>query len=238
MKRIASLAAAALAAGCVSSSTPPVYGANVTVYPMFQHYDWTGTFQNLTCAQAGVDSMVVNFSDSSSYPYNYCTEAGLQFGGFAPGSYWVQVIGYRNGVAAPLYDSGGVPFVVGNVDLAVPADAQGIPGNLTLDPALFNTGVQYPSPACSNALVDQVSYVVKDGAGVILAQGTVACTTDPPIITFSGLSAIDKDTLGIRMQALRSGVVVMDSCTMSFNHFGASDTALVDILYPIPSPCL
>ncbi len=242
MKRIASLAAAALAAGCVSSAPPPPPpGIDVIVYWTFQHFDYTGTFQPLTCAQAGVDNVTIAFSDGYSETVP-CTQAGVdgvRVLSFAPGGYWVTVTGYRNGRVPALYYSGQVNFTkFDGADAVVYADVQGIPGDLTLDPALFNAGVQYPSPACTNALVDYLTYRVRDGAGIVLAQGQVNCVTDPPLITFSGTGGIDLDTLGIRMQAWRTGDVaaVMDSCTVPFNHFG-NDTALVDILYPIPSPC-
>ncbi len=238
MKRIALLAAAVLGTGCVSS----VQSDNVIVYWTFSHYDYTGTFQPLTCAQAGVGTVQLDFSDgfSTTLP---CSQGGVQgatLGNFAPGGYWVNVTGFRSGPGA-LYTSGAVYFnKYSGTDAVVNAEAQGIPGNLTLSPALFNAGVQYPSPACTNALVDYVTYLVKDGANITLAQGQSPCVTDPPDITFSGIYGIDKDTLAIRMQAWRTGDVapVMDSCTMYYNHFGASDVALVDILYPIPSPCL
>jgi hypothetical protein len=132
-------------------------------------------------------------------------------------------------------------------DAVVTAEAQGIPANLELFPTLFgwdgvSSYVPYASPACVNGNTDYLSYVVKDGANVVLAQGQVNCVTDPPSILFSGLSAIDKDTLSIRMQGWQlPTTMVMDSCTVSFNHF-ANDTGLlgaaIDLFYPIPSPCL
>lgn len=246
MKRIV-LLAAALAAGCVSEPPPPPLGDNVIVYTTFLRYDWQGTFHPMNCAQAGVDIVVYDFSDGSSETYP-CTDFGQpMLGGFAPGSWWVTATGYRNGQAAALYYSGGVYFTkVAGVDAVVQVDVQGTTGNLTLAPRLVGWNgtawIPYAFPACGTANVDSITYVAADGIGIIVAQGELICaaTGDPPTVTYSGVNAIDKDDLAIRMQAWQDTVpptLVMDSCTVGFPHFGANDVAPVDLYYPIPSPC-
>lgn len=253
MKRLALLAAAALGAGCVSStSTPPLgYGGdNVIVYWTFQHLDFNGVMQPMNCAQAGVDTVTVAFSDgfTQSVPCAQAGVDGVTVLSFAPAPYWVTVTGYRNGQATALYYSGQVNFTkVAGVDAVVNANVPGVAGNLTLGPRLVGwsaataTWVPYASPACANANVNSVSWSVKDGAGITLAQGSVSCTgVDPPAIAFTGASAIDLDTLAVRMQAWQTGgtAPVMDSCTLSVPHFGANDVVgPIDIRFPIPVPC-
>lgn len=253
MKRIALLAATVVAAGCVSNPPPPpppppVYGVDVIVYWTFQHYDYTGTFQPLDCAQAGVDDVYLEFSDgyTTTVPCSQGGVDGVTVRDFIPGNYWVAVTGYRNGVLAPLYYSGGVNFTkYDGTDAVVYADVPGIPGNLTLSSTLVGWNgsayVPYPSPACVNGNTDFLTYEVRDGVGIVLAQGQVACSTNPPDVVFSGASAIDKDDLAIRVKAWQNTAPptqVMDSCTVGFAHFGANDVASINVYYPIPSPCL
>lgn len=250
MKRIALLTAAVLGTGCVSTvESTTVSGDSVTVYWTFAHFDYTGTFQTLNCAQAGVDTVQLDFSDGTTSMVP-CSQGGVQGAtalNFVPGGYWVNVTGLRSGRGA-LYTSGGVTFTkYSGVDAVVSAEAQGIPADLELFPTLNGWNgsafVPFPSPACTNGNTDYLTYVVRDGAGIILAQGQVNCVTDPPSVLFSGANAIDKDTLAIRMKGWQTAgpTQVMDSCTVSFNHF-ANDTgsfgAAIDLFYPIPSPCL
>lgn len=242
MKRIALLAAAMFGTGCVVSESP----GGVNIYWTFQHFDWTGTFQPLTCAQAGVDTVRLDFSDGTTTTV-LCSQGGVDgvnVGNFAPGSYWVNVTGYRTGVGA-LYTSGAVSFYVySGSDAVANADVPGIPDNLELFPVLNGWNgsayVPYSSPACTNAGINALTYVVKDGAGITLAQGQVSCTTNPPSIQFLNPYWIDQDTLTIRMRGWLDTTLVMDSCTTYFDHFGNDTGAygdVVDLYYPIPSPC-
>jgi hypothetical protein len=200
----------------------------------------------MNCAQAGVDTVQLDFSDGTTSMVP-CSQGGVQGAtalNFAPGTYWVNVTGLRSGRA--LYSSGGVTFTkYSGVDAVVSAEAQGLFADLDLFATLNGwNGTSYApfgSPACTTGAVDYLTYVVRDGAGFILALGQVNCVTDPPIIA---LSAIDEDTLAIRMKGWQTTgpTQVMDSCTVSFNHFG-NDTgsfgAAIDLFgYPIPSPCL
>ncbi len=250
MKRSLLLAIAGLAvSGCYTSPTPPPQD-DVFVYWHWTHFDYTGTNQPLTCAQAGVDDVFIEFSDgySTTVPCSQGGVEGVTVLSFAPGPYWVQVTGYRSGQPAALY-YGTVNFnKVAGVNAVVDVDGPGIPGNLQVFPRLtgLSGGVYLPyaSPACVNGNVDYLTYTVLDGAGVSLAQGQLTCTTDPPSVLFTGASAIDKDDLAIRMQGWQVGppdVVVMDSCTVGFPHFGDNDTgssgAAIDLLFPIPVGC-
>ncbi len=246
MKRIALLAAAVFGSGCVVSESPGVGGVNV--YWTFQHLDSTGTYQPLNCAQARVDTVRLDFSDgtANTVPCSQGGVDGVNVGNFLPGSYWVAVTGYRNGVAVALYTTlSSVSFYVyAGSDAIANATVPGIWSDLTLSAALFDCSVtpcvQYAFPSCGTANVNYLTYVVRDGFGISLAQGQVPCpsTEDPPSISFTGSGGIDKDTLSIRMQGWQTGVInlVLDSCTVSFNHFG-NDVALIDIDFPIPSPC-
>ncbi len=248
MKRIAMLAAAVFGSGCVVSESPGVGGVNV--YWTFEHLDSTGTYQPLNCAQAGVDTVRLDFSDGTTNTVA-CSQGGVDgvnVGNFIPGNYWVDVTGYRNGVAVPLYTTlSSVSFYVyAGSDATANATVSGIWSDLTLSPALFDCSgtscVAYAFPACFNAAVDYVTYLVKDGAGITLAQGQVSCpsNSDPPNVSFTGTAGIDKDTLAIRMRGWQNTTptptLMSDSCTVSFNHFG-NDVALIDIDFPIPSPC-
>jgi len=167
---------------------------------------------------------------------------------FASGPYWVKVTGYRDLQPAALY-YGTVDFnKFAGVNAVVDVTAPGIPGNLEVFPRLTGLSggvyVPYPSPACVSGNVDFLTYTVKDGAGLTLAEGQVACNTNPPSILFTGASAIDKDDLAIRMQGWQTGtpaVMVMDSCSVAFPHFGDNDVAglgaAIDLLFPIPAVC-
>lgn len=243
MKRIALLAAAVFGTGCLVSES----SGGVNVYWTFQHFDYTGTFQPLNCAEAGVDVVQLDFSDGSSniVPCSQGGVDGVNVGNFVPGGYWVNVTGFRNGVTAALYTSGAVTFdVFSGRDTVVNTYVPGIPGNLELFPVLYGwNGTSYTpfsSPACTNAGIDSVTYVVRDGVGITLAQGSVACTTDPPSIQFLNPYWIDKDTLAVRMRGYQNVSLVMDSCTTSFDHFGNDTGAFGDVValyYPIPSVC-
>lgn len=245
MKRIALLAAAVFGTGCISGSS----WGGVNVYWTFQHFDWTGTFQPLNCAEAGVDTVQLDFSDGTTnvVPCSQSGVDGVNVGNFAPGSYWVNVTGFRNGVSVALYSSGAVGFdVFAGSDSVANAFVPGIPGNLELFPVLYGWNgtsyTPYASPACTSAGIDSISYLVRDGAGITLAQSSVTCPTDqdPPSIQFLNPFWIDKDTLAIRMRGYQGGSLVMDSCTTSFDHFG-NDTGLfgdsVPLYFPIPSSC-
>ncbi len=248
MKRSLLLAIAGLAtAGCYVSSTS--YD-DVFVYWHFTHLDSTGINQPLSCAQAGVDDVFIEFSDgySTTVPCSQSGVEGVTVLSFAPGLYWVRVTGYRSGQAAPLYDGTADFTKLAGVNAVVDVDAPGIPGNLEVFPTLTGWNgtayVPYASPACVTGNVDYLTYTVKDGAGLTLAQGQVACNTDPPSILFTGASAIDKDDLAIRMQGWQTGppaVMVMDSCSVGFPHFGNNDVgglgAAIDLLFPIPAVC-
>jgi hypothetical protein len=243
MKRSLLLAIAGLAtAGCYVSSTS--YD-DVFVYWHFTHLDSTGINQPLSCAQAGVDDVFIEFSDgySTTVPCSQSGVEGVTVLSFAPGLYSVNVTGYRNGEVAALY-YGTVDFTkVAGVNAVVDVDAPGIFSDLALQPVLNGWNgsayTEYPSPACVNALIDHVRYEVKDGANVILATGEVPCVTDPPVISFLGTSGIDKDDLSIRLQGKYLGAVVMDSCTgtTSYPHF-ANDSFAIDVFgNPVPGTC-
>jgi hypothetical protein len=246
MKRSLLLAIAGLvASGCYSSNTSYPASDAANVYWHWTHLAYTGTDQPLSCAQAGVDSVFIQFSDgfSETVPCSQLGVEGVQVVGFAPGTYSVSVTGYRTGQPAPLfYGTIGFTKPVG-ADVNVDVPAPGIYGDLTLQPVLKGWNgtayTAYLSPACGNAAIDHVTYHVTDGAGVILATGAVACVTDPPAIAFVGTSGIDRDDLFIRLQGTSLGSIVMDSCSgaISYPHFG-SDSFAIDVFgNPIPASC-
>lgn len=250
MKRSLLLAIAGLAsAGCNTTSTT-IPQDDAIVYWHWTHFDFTGTNQPLTCVQAGVDSVLIQFSDgySATVPCSQGGVEGVTVLGFAPGPYSVQVTGYRNGQAAALYYGTATFNKVLGANAIVDVATPGIPGDLQVFPTLTGLSggvyVPYASPACVNGAVDFLTYTVKDGFGLTLAQGQVTCTTDPPSILFSGASSIDKDDLAIRMRGWQNTVpatLVSDSCTVVFPHFGNSDIgaagAAIDLRFPIPAGC-
>jgi hypothetical protein len=241
MKRSLMLAIAGLAVtGCYTSSTS--YD-NVLVSWQFTHFDFTGTNQPLTCAQAGVDGVLIEFSDGYSLTAS-CSQSGVPVPGFAPGLYTVAVTGFRTGQIAPLYYGTANFTKFAGADAVVDVAAPGIFSDLVLQPVLNGWNgsayTPYTSPACSNALIDHVSYEVRDGANVILATGQVPCLTNPPAISFLGTNGIDKDNLSIRLQGKYLGAVVMDSCngTTSYPHFLGSDSFTIDLFgNPVPGTC-
>lgn len=250
MKRSLLLVIAGLAASGCYSSPAPAPQEDVIVYWHFTHFDSNGANQPLTCAQAGVDYLFLQFSDgySTNVPCSQLGVEGVTVLSFAPGAYSVQVTGYRNGVSAALY-YGTVGFnKVSGINAVVDVPCPGIPGNLQVFPTLTGWNgtayVAYASPQCTNGNVDYLTYTVRDGVGILLAQGQVTCAagSDPPSILFTGASAIDKDDVFIRMQGFQTpSTLVMDSCSVSFPHFGDNDVgssgAFVNLLFPIPGTC-
>jgi hypothetical protein len=233
------------AAGCYSSNTSYPSTDDAIVYWHWTHLDSAGTNQPLTCAHAGVDSVFIQFSDgySATVPCSQQGVEGVTVLGFAPGSYSVNVTGYRTGQPAALYYGTATFDKFSGVNAIVDVATPGIFSDLTLQPVLKGWNgtayTAYTSPACSNALIDHVSYEVRDGFGIILANGEVPCVTDPPAIAFLSGNGIDKDDLSIRLQGKDLGTVVMDSCTgtTSYPHF-ANDSFAIDVFgNPIPATC-
>ncbi len=248
MKRIAIALGAALLGTACGSSHPPPTGA-VDMAWAFIRYDATGApIATYTCAQAGIDNVIVSFQFDGDVQVP-CSDAagdGALIGGIGTGTQNVYVTGRRGGHA--LYQSQTFTITVAQNQNTSGSVIQvlGIPDNLYvyanfLDQFGANAGWTTCTAAFGPA-GGTLDYVIADWANTTVASGTVTCT-DPAGVSFVGSDALDRDQYVIRMRGFPSGssVETFDSATtavtphcdgQAFNHYGPNDNwdvALFDV---------
>ena len=240
MKRIALLAAAALASGCVSSEPlpPPIYYGDVVVYWDFSRNTLIAPFSvpydtNLNpggasraCPQSGVEFVRVtdefgNLIDPGfvNIPCIYAGVQGAQFLTFPQGNYIFVVHGYRNigGFDVEVHRGQGSVYVSPDVLNPVYVTADGLQNNLDVN--LFEGGSSF---ACF--VGDTLGYTLVDGLGTIIDELSNLACGNPISFRVANSTGVDLDNLDIRVQVSNGGSVVLDSCfSWPFNHF-ANDT--------------
>ncbi len=233
MKRIALLAAAALASGCVVEEP---FG-DVAVYWSFLRHTSTGAV-TYDCAQAGVDYVLV--TDLGGYPIdplaNYvpgvpgavpCVFTGVEgvrYQQFASGqSYTFVVHAYRDFVGTPdveLFSGQGTVTVGGGRINPLYITAPGIQGDLDVN--LYEGASAF---VCLSG--DTLGYTLVDGLSTIIDQVTGLTCGNPIAFRVASSTGVDLDNLDIRVQVTNTGTVVLDSCvSQPFDHF-ANDTGVV-----------
>lgn len=245
MKRIALLAAAALASGCVSSEPlPPVYAyGDAIVYWNFSRHTAIAPFSvvydgNLNpggasraCSESGVEYVTVtDLAGNLIDPYTPtipCVFAGVQGATFltfpAGMSYTFVVHGYRTVNASPVevHRGEGTVYVYADQYNPVTVTAAGIQRDL--DVFLYEGASLF---ACLGG--DTLGYTLVDGrpgTPTILDQVSGLACGNPIAFRVVSSTGVDLDNLDIRVQVTNGVTVVLDSCvSQPFDHF-ANDTA-------------
>ena len=256
MKRIAFAAAAALlGTGCISSTTtttvPPQDYGSVNLYWSFAktapaqssgHIDYdtsyTGT-ANGPCAESHVEQVTVDSALGSATVDCVHTNGvqGLGLDGLPAGLQTLRVRGWRGTYA--VYD--------GTFQVNVPANGvanqyvavAGVSAPLDVFAYLaWGTPTATNYATCADANSPNIGYQILDVWGAVVDDGTVGCSDPLPAPVFVG--DLDLDNYDVRMQGLAvpGGAVVLDSCKVAFDHFGAQTGAngVAPVLYTQPVP--
>jgi len=230
MKRIAFvLAAALLGTGCVVTTTDdPVGTLDVAWWFVRTKHDTTTL--SYTCAQAGIDSVVVSSTRgwSRDLPCDGGALDGAVFSALA-GTQTLTLTGYRG--PAALYRSVFNVTIVEGATEPLDADLWGIPDDLDIYAWFVDRdGFDVGWSTCALAGVATLSWSLVDWAGTVVDSHSAACT-NPAGVSYSGASALDRDQYAIRVQGFPSGSIVetFDSATtrvapacdgQAFNHYG------------------
>ncbi len=233
MKRALAIAVAALAAGCTSSE--PIYG-DLTLYWDFERHLLVSPGSRIydanvnpggasrACPESGVDEIDI-LDYASGQPLDPtsvaipCIFAGVQ-GATVPrlpaGTYDLLFRGWRNGVAAPLFERRASAVVRGGVDNPYDVRLSGIEDDL--DVFLYDGANPFTCVAG-----DTIDYTLVDGIGTVVDQITVLPCGNPIQFRVASQTGIDRDTLDIRVLVYDAGsTLVFDSCvSQPFGHHGA-----------------
>ncbi len=240
MKRIAFAAALAalLGTGCGTASPPPP-PPNTAIdfsWRFLRYVNDTGGTLAYTCAQAGVDNVVVSFDVGGDVVVACADNAGdgARITGIQPGTRTVVVTGRRGSAALFASSAFTVDVFVDQVETTPLLDVAGIADNLYVYAHfLGQLGQNMGWTTCANAGVTSFDYWIEDYAGTVVAHATNVPCTNPAGVSFTGQDALDRDNYAIRFKGYAGSSQTFDSATealrpycdgQAFNHFGADDT--------------
>ncbi|MEI6224213.1 MAG: hypothetical protein WCS72_05640 [Deltaproteobacteria bacterium] len=221
---LASLLTVAIAACGPTTNQGPL--TEVSVYWEFERYtfidgvegflaydanvNWPPGTGSRACPQSGVD--FVTITDGFGNPLtgsircvNQSVQGALLAGFEGPNTY--VVTGWRNGVAAPLYQGQVTIQVVNGVPTFGTAIAAGIPDLLTVD-AILADATSGPSgyPTCGLARIQRFDAALRDRFGSLIWRNPVRCgVNNVPGVSFD---LVDRDNLFLWMDAVDETPVV------------------------------
>ncbi|WP_242340545.1 MULTISPECIES: hypothetical protein [Anaeromyxobacter] len=261
MRRLALiLATAVVASGCIVGddnhrTLPPSGVGSAIVYWDFLRNTQGGTvlYDDATlthtgtgaCAQSAVEVVTIDAAGLPQFVVD-CVYQGVQgatLDGLPAGSPSARIRGWRGNYAVyettvALHVIAGAETDQGIVDLDAVRAPMDLFAYLALGPAQAPTDYR----SCAEAGWPNVSYEVRDSYGTRVDANVVGCSDPLPTTVFAGDLDLDNYTVrmqGIATQGPSSGQVVLDSCTVPFDHFAAQigDAGFAPTLVTPPPSC-